>query len=507
MTSWPRSASRNGWKLPHTRQRSVDPRASIADAGRARDLAGGGGADETDLYAPYRQFLSHGPDARKARPGPASVGITDPVPGGPDRGGGLAVYIRVMARPAHAACQRSGLEGRYRLLDWLGWADLEIDNVRAVMQRCLSRGDASRGVDLAASLGWFWITRATTEGIRWLDAFLALPLDREDTNGRGWAYFMRGFLAVLKADPAGARPALRTAVAVARGTGQRELLAEALAMAAVAEDMAGAHAAAGTLIGEADLAAQAAGHYPSGRAAVLQARTLHAFFAGDHATARAAAAEGARQSSETGDRYVQEIMLLNLGSAALHAGDLAEAKPLLADALLLAHRIDDRVAQFYLLDALGCHAAMAGQARRAAQLLGAADTARAEAGANVMPFLAPLLDRAREAAVAALGEARFQAGFEAGQRLDRDGALRLAVGGPAPGAAGMPGPAGDGAGPLAKREADVARLVAEGLTNKQIGKRLFISERTVDAHIRNILNKLGVGSRAQIAAWMAAPDP
>jgi len=71
---------------------------------------------------------------------------------------------------------------------------------------------------------------------------------------------------------------------------------------------------------------------------------------------------------------------------------------------------------------------MSGQARRAAQLLGAADTVRAEAGANVMPFLALLLAPARESALAALGTARFQAGFEAGQRLDRDGGLRLALG-------------------------------------------------------------------------------
>jgi len=58
---------------------------------------------------------------------------------------------------------------------------------------------------------------------------------------------------------------------------------------------------------------------------------------------------------------------------------------------------------------------------------------------------------------------------------------------------------------LAKREADVARLVADGLTNKQIGARLFISERTVDSHIRSILNKLGASSRAQIPAWVTSP--
>ncbi len=51
----------------------------------------------------------------------------------------------------------SALESRYRLLEWLEWADLEIDNVRAVLQRCLIRADAARGIELAASLGWYWI--------------------------------------------------------------------------------------------------------------------------------------------------------------------------------------------------------------------------------------------------------------------------------------------------------------------------------------------------------------
>ena len=63
-----------------------------------------------------------------------------------------------------------------------------------------------------------------------------------------------------------------------------------------------------------------------------------------------------------------------------------------------------------------------------------------------------------------------------------------------------------GAGLLGKRESDVARLVAEGLSNKQIGARPFISERAVDSHIRSILNKLGFNSRAQIAVWMASSN-
>jgi len=406
-----------------------------------------------------------------------------------------------------SGCLVAALEGRYRLLEWLAWADLEIDNVRAVMRRCLARGDAVRGEELAASLGWFWITRATTEGMRWLDAFLAIEYGSK-TSARAWAYFMHGFLAVLKAEPAAAGPSLRAAVAVARATGQGALLAEALSMASIAENMAGDRAAAQRLIDEAE-AAMTGLDYPPGTVAVLQARSFNGFFKSDLAAVTAAATEGARLATAAGDLYVLMVMMMNLGSAALASGDLDGSWPLLAEALRLGLQIDDRVVQFYLLGAFGCHAALSGRGRLAAQLFGAADTAGREAGANIMPFLAPLLADARQAAVTALGAGRFEAAFRAGQRLDRTVALRLVLGelGAGEAGAGEAGAGDDaGAGPLAKREADVARLVAEGLTNRQIGTRLFISERTVDSHVRSILNKLGVNSRAQIAAWMASAD-
>jgi DNA-binding NarL/FixJ family response regulator len=57
---------------------------------------------------------------------------------------------------------------------------------------------------------------------------------------------------------------------------------------------------------------------------------------------------------------------------------------------------------------------------------------------------------------------------------------------------------------LSPRELEVARLVAQGLTNKQIGERLFVSERTAENHVQHILVKLGFSSRSQIAAWLIA---
>jgi DNA-binding NarL/FixJ family response regulator len=128
---------------------------------------------------------------------------------------------------------------------------------------------------------------------------------------------------------------------------------------------------------------------------------------------------------------------------------------------------------------------------------------RTGAGASVLAIHAPLLANAKQSAIAALGASRFESEFKAGTRLSRSVAIRLALGEPAQGATAA---SDDVGGMLGKREAEVARLVADGLSNKQIGGRLFISERTVDSHVHSILNKLGFNSRAQIAAWMASSN-
>jgi DNA-binding CsgD family transcriptional regulator len=60
---------------------------------------------------------------------------------------------------------------------------------------------------------------------------------------------------------------------------------------------------------------------------------------------------------------------------------------------------------------------------------------------------------------------------------------------------------------LTAREREVAGLVASGLSNKQIGEKLVISERTAEGHVERILSKLGFRSRTQIASWRAGGDP
>ena len=61
--------------------------------------------------------------------------------------------------------------------------------------------------------------------------------------------------------------------------------------------------------------------------------------------------------------------------------------------------------------------------------------------------------------------------------------------------------------PLTVREFEVARLIAEGMTNAQIAAELSVSPKTVSAHVEHILAKLGVARRTEVAAWAAGIRP
>ena len=98
------------------------------------------------------------------------------------------------------------------------------------------------------------------------------------------------------------------------------------------------------------------------------------------------------------------------------------------------------------------------------------------------------LDRTRAALDAAAGEAERLGMVPFTERIGR---LRARL--PAAASAGSA---------VSPREFEVARLVARGLTNKQIGETLFVSERTAENHVQHILVKLGFSNRSQIAAWL-----
>ena len=61
--------------------------------------------------------------------------------------------------------------------------------------------------------------------------------------------------------------------------------------------------------------------------------------------------------------------------------------------------------------------------------------------------------------------------------------------------------------PLTRREMEITRLIAEGMSDTEIATRLFLSPRTVESHVTNMINKLGLNSRVQlVAGWLPSPS-
>ena len=139
---------------------------------------------------------------------------------------------------------------------------------------------------------------------------------------------------------------------------------------------------------------------------------------------------------------------------------------------------------------------------RAARLLGAADRQRRDIGGS--PFAGPWAERHQQCEAAtreALGDTAYDTAYRRGSELDLDEAIAYALGEDQPPA--KQAPERDERQRLTRREREVAELVAQGLSNKEIAARLVIAQRTAEAHVENILTKLGFTSRAQVAAWYA----
>jgi non-specific serine/threonine protein kinase len=149
------------------------------------------------------------------------------------------------------------------------------------------------------------------------------------------------------------------------------------------------------------------------------------------------------------------------------------------------------------------------QDEMAVRLLGAIDTMRRQMDASAELAGGKDHDLLVAALRERLGSEAFVAAWESGSALTPDDAVRLALA-PHRDAAPIAAVALQG-DELSPRQGEVVRLITQGLSNKKIAEALFISERTADTHVEHIMRKLGVHSRAQVAAWdmerRAKPTP
>jgi DNA-binding CsgD family transcriptional regulator len=195
--------------------------------------------------------------------------------------------------------------------------------------------------------------------------------------------------------------------------------------------------------------------------------------------------------------------LMALGLYAWRRGDPVRAVEWQRATLEIKFRLDDRLGTAFSLEALAWGVGALGQHKRAAHMLGSAEALWESTGgsiAAVFPELVGEHDACVAAVRAALGDQRYEAAFRRGQQMSPAQALGQAE---KTRRSTKSGKVGSDAAALTTREREIARLLAQGLSNKAIAKTLVIAQRTAETHVANILAKLGLTSRSQVAAWVA----
>lgn len=204
-----------------------------------------------------------------------------------------------------------------------------------------------------------------------------------------------------------------------------------------------------------------------------------------------------------GDYYYRSYSLWIAGLAVAAQGDLELARSLQRDAVRLRIRIYEPLGMGLSLEAIAWLEAET-DPKRAATLIGAAETMweRSETSTRELPGLNGYHDDCIAQLVHLLGQQEFDEAVAAGRALSRDEAIAFALD-EAPSHQAATGPAtSTRPGVLTKREAEIAQLVSQGMSNQEIADKLVISKRTAETHVEHILTKLGFTNRNQIAVWL-----
>jgi predicted ATPase/DNA-binding CsgD family transcriptional regulator len=432
---------------------------------------------------------------------------------------------------------------------WLDRLDAEVGNLRAAIAFSLARGDLEPGLRLATSLRVYWRVRGhVTEGAAAMQALLQMPAAQETTVLRAWALAAAANLLRQTGGYAIAEVYYQEALAIARAAGDEFLVADLLqSHAAVLVQQGQSRAATPLIESGLALARRLGNSHLTGR--LLSVRAYAGNAEGDHASAARDATQAVQLFRQAGDQVQIGAILGNLGYYELSMGDLEAARRHLAEAVDISRSLKVRHSAVYETFNLGLTEYFGGAsdaaralfaesldlARRigmkshmayaligvagwpgaslgwSARLHGAADRALADLGHALEPMEERLADLERQRLRAAMGEESFKAEYSAGGALDLASAAYQALQGVSAGSAApvvdalISEPdevvAREAVTVLTPREVEVLRLVAQGLSNPDIGGRLYLSQHTVRRHVSNILRKLGLASRSAAAAW------
>lgn len=381
---------------------------------------------------------------------------------------------------------------------WLRALPLEHKNI--VHALSAASDDANR-VDVAAEAVcglwrfYWWACGWLTEGVYWVDRcsrLLTTPVLRAQLLLTG------SLLATTAGDDTSAAAWLHEGQAVAEESGDR------LSLALVEHVLGNAALYRGQSRTAVEHFRRALSMYDTGstghRVDTLLMLTLACAVLGDVEGAGAAHRE-TLSILVPAERFQRSYSLLYVGEALRRRGSVGQGLVTVRDALRLKAELDDPFGVAWTFEILAEIACDTQQHERAAFLLGAADRMWTSMGIDV-PTLERLQIRqglTRDRVRSATRPTALADHSRRGEQAELEAAIAVALrDGAIPGADASR----TGTGVLTRRESEIAELVALGLTNKQIAAKLVIAQRTADAHVQNILTKLGFNSRAQIAAWV-----
>jgi predicted ATPase/DNA-binding CsgD family transcriptional regulator len=381
--------------------------------------------------------------------------------------------------------------------------DLDWANIEAALDFCAgSAGDTQMGLRMASDLWIYWMVRGRYRlGLGHLERFLAL--EPTPTPIRAFALWTLGWMAQATGDHDIALAAFEDARRLAEETGADRALVYAL-MGLGVIGLRRREPTALELLVEA-LEAVDRVDDPIGRDLVIYFYATALTVGGKLVEASALVREGLAVSEPFGDTMIHGLLSALSGIVDWQLGDADAAERSLIDAV----RIQDRMGHLWSLavslDGLAWVAASSGHLEQAALLLGAVASLWEQLAIVPVPFWQGFHDQCQTSVRAGLDEAHYLASYERGFALDRRQQAALALDDAVSTSARTDPPSGS-ALELTARELEVARLVADGLSNRAISSTLFISVATVKTHVSHILQKLALDSRVQLARWAASRD-
>jgi predicted ATPase/DNA-binding CsgD family transcriptional regulator len=376
-------------------------------------------------------------------------------------------------------------------LDWLKRLEEDQGNIRLALEWCIAERPED-ALQMVAALYRYWsMTGHLVEALDWLDR--VLDLSHPDSQPKAAAHVARAYIRYMHGDYAPAKDDAEIAIALCRKAGLSSTLFVALTLLGILSTGAGDWGAAGRMHDEAfQLSWQL--RDPWWVASSLNNLGLIAMERGDHEVARSRLEQALTGFRLTGDRLHTAHSLDSLARVNMKLVDYAAARSNFVEALTVELAFADTSNIAISLEGLAEVELLDGRPERVVLLVSAAQSLRKPLGVELAPEWKDSVDKALLTARAKLGKAEAEAAWKRGAAMSLEEAVRYANGTVVPAAQ-------DGDSPLTGREKQVALLIAEGLTNGEIAARLRMAERTADAHVEHIRNKLGLRSRAQIAVW------